>query len=414
MKHILGIVLVILPVLIRAGNIITDERGNTVIEVIDSLLYLRIFEATQDTTFQRWPSNEEEFPDIYFEYRIANLNQNTPLELEFNKEVKRYLYIYLFERKEQVSKILTLGEYYFPIFEEYLDKYKLPFELKYLPVVESALNPLARSSSGAVGLWQFKLSSGKMLDLEVNSYIDERSDPVKSTEAACRYLEYLYNIFKDWNLVLAAYNSGPGAVRNAIARSNGDLNYWKIKEALPEQARNYIPAFIAANYVMNYYMEHNIVPSEPVISFFETDTVELKHSTSLNKISEELNISIHLLRFLNPAYKLGYIPKNGDRIGIVLPSNKIVAFIQSENKIYADFLSSKNSEFKIETEKIQNQVKIIHDVKKGEFLHMLALKYHCSIENIVNWNNLQDKSLREGQVLDIWINENDYYKYFSK
>tara|TARA_R110002094_G_scaffold120734_2_gene115582 strand:+ start:1745 stop:2695 length:951 start_codon:yes stop_codon:yes gene_type:complete len=222
-----------------------------------------------------------DFPDSIYKQRIALLDGQTPLALDYNVYVKNYITVYTKKRREQVSRMLGLANFYFPMFEEALDKYDIPLELKYLAIVESALNPVARSRVGATGLWQFMYATGKLNDLNVSSYIDERSDPLKSTEAACKYLSQLYRIFGDWNLVLAAYNSGPGNVSKAIRRSGGRTNYWEIRPYLPRETAGYVPAFIAVNYIMNHSSDHFIYPKEIKDSYFNTDTISVKEQISL-------------------------------------------------------------------------------------------------------------------------------------
>ena len=273
-------------------------RNCGVVQSLDSL---------KSRNFFPYSSNESSnsgsfpiFPDLVYEVKIASIDNLSPISFDYNQHVKRYIDIYTLERREQVSQMLGLASLYFPMFDEMLDKHQLPLEFKYLAVVESALNPLAVSPSGAVGLWQFKINSGRMFDLEVNSYIDERMDPIKSTEAACMYLKYLYRIFNDWHLVMAAYNAGPGVVRNAIYRSGGETNFWKIYDQLPEAAQNYVPAFIAAAYVMQNAKEHGIEPTPPMVTFFQTDTIHVSKPVSFNILSSETGIPVDVIRFLNP------------------------------------------------------------------------------------------------------------------
>lgn len=344
------------------------------------------------------------FPDLFYEYRLLGLNNNTPIDLEYNDHVKKYILLYSGKRSEQISKVLGLGDYYFPIFEEFLDKYELPLELKYLPVVESALNPNARSTSGALGLWQFKLNTAKMFDLKIDSYVDERCDPLKSTEAACKYLKYLFGIFNDWNLAIVAYNTGPGVVRNVIERSNGETNFWKLYDNFPEEAGNYVSAFIAANYILNFYEEHKIIPVGPRISFFETDTIQIRQSLLFSQICDAIGVSIDILRFLNPQFKLDYIPVDGNPVTLILPTAYLLTFIKAENEIYSTGADTTSAIYK--NEKNQKTEKIVHIVEKGEFLHKIALKYHCSIENIKEWNNLITDVLIEGQNLIIYVEKN--------
>ena len=351
-----------------------------------------------------------EFPDLLYEYRLTELNNNTPLDLEYNENVKRYIIIYSTERRDQISEVLGLSEYYFPIFEEYLDKYELPLELKYLPVVESALNTKARSTSGALGLWQFKLNSAKMFDLRIDSYVDERCDPIKSTDAACKYLKYLYGIFNDWNLAITAYNTGPGVVRNILERSNETTDFWAMHEKFPEEAVDYISAFIAINYIMNFYKEHKILPLGPKISFFETDTVHIKHPVHFSEITDIVGIPNNILNVLNPQYKLEYIPVNGNSMNLILPTGFLIPFIRSEADICRNINYTENYYYKKNNSNNKpKSKKIIHIVKKGEFLHKIALKYHCTIEDIKSWNQLTGDILQEGDNLYIFVSD-DYHE----
>ncbi|HSH50899.1 MAG TPA: transglycosylase SLT domain-containing protein [Bacteroidales bacterium] len=344
------------------------------------------------------------FPDLVYEYKIAELNNLTPIELEYNERVRRYIDVYTIERREHLAKIIGLSELYFPIFEEMLDKYRLPLELKYLAIVESALDPRAISSSAAVGLWQFKINTSRMFDLEVNSYIDERCDPYKSTEAACAYLQYLYRIYDNWQLALAAYNGGPGVVRNAIIRSGGKTNFWEIEPYLPDQTNGYVPAFIAVNYVMNHYKDHNIKPSRSTFIHMDVDTVKIHSETSFKRIAEFIDVPIETLQYLNPAYKLDYIPKINEGATIVLPANKIRSFLKNEKTILDTNKKPPASDKEVILVGNKNgKIKIIHEVAKGEYFHKIAIKYNCTIEDIKIWNSLPTNDLNVGQKLDIWV-----------
>ena len=247
------------------------------------------------------------FADSVFISRFAELN--SMIDLSFNSNVKSYLNVYTKKKRDKVEIMLGLTDYYFPIFEEVLAYYDLPQELKYLPVIESALNPRAVSRAGATGLWQFMYSTGKMYGLEIGSYIDERRDPIKSSHAAARFLKDLYKTFGDWTLVIAAYNCGPGNVNKAIRRSGGKRNYWDIYYRLPRETRGYVPAFIAASYTMNYYEEHNLQPKNIEIPTV-TDTICVKEKLHLGQVSEVLNIPIQQLRDMNPHFKKDIIPEN--------------------------------------------------------------------------------------------------------
>lgn len=343
------------------------------------------------------------YPDLVYEYKIAELNNLTPIELEYNERVRRYIDVYTIERREHLAKIIGLSELYFPLFEEMLDKYQLPLELKYLAIVESALDPRAVSTSAAVGLWQFKINTSRMFDLEVNSYVDERSDPYKSTEAACSYLQYLYRIYNDWQLALAAYNGGPGVVRNAIARSGGKTDFWEIEPYLPDQTNGYVPAFIAVNYVMNHYEDHNIKPVKSKFIHLDVDTVKVSKAVSFRRINEVTNIPIETLEFLNPSYKLNYIPKMKEQATVILPANKIRTFIRNEKALYDESVQEEDFTQVAEVGKTNGKIKIEHEVSKGEYFHKIAIKYNCTIEDIKIWNSLPTNDLNVGQKLDIWV-----------
>lgn len=341
--------------------------------------------------------------DSIFKARLATLDYASPISLDYNGDVQRYINVYAFKRREQVSRMLGLAEYYFPMFEEALDQYDLPLELKYLAVVESALNPSARSRVGAQGLWQFMYATGKMNGLKVSSYVDERNDPIKATQAACRYLSTLYNIFGDWNLALAAYNSGPGNVNKAIRRSGGQKNYWAIRPYLPRETQGYVPAFIAVNYIMNYASDHYIFPTGIKRSYFACDTVSIKEKISFEQISSLIDIEEEELKFLNPAYRHNIVPKvEGDYCRIVLPSEKIGLFTSNEDSIYA--LAARDFEAnKITTPQyVEQSDRIRHKVRRGEVLGLIANKYGVSVSSIRRWNNLRSNNIRIGQRLTIY------------
>jgi membrane-bound lytic murein transglycosylase D len=337
------------------------------------------------------------FPDMVYEYRFAGLDKKTPLDIEYNPLVRKYIEIYTIERRNEVSRILGLSKLYFPIFEYYLDKYDLPLELKYLSVVESGLNPLAKSSSGAIGLWQFLFHSAQMFDLEITSYVDDRRDVFKSTDAACRYFKYLYQTFHDWHLVLAAYNGGPGVVRNAIDRSGGKTNLWELIPYLPEQTQNYVPAFLAMNYIMNFAAEHHIEPVKAPFLYEHIDTLQISYSINFSQITENIKISIDELRFLNPRYKLDVIPEMGSRQLLVLPHELVSSFLVYENQILSSSASIGNISKNVRSQKIS------YVVERGDFLHKIAIKYNCSPSDIRQWNHLLSDFIAPGQTLILWI-----------
>ena len=344
------------------------------------------------------------FTNEDYSWRIEKLNEASPVQLDFNDIVKRYIDVYSVRHRDKTARILGLSEIYFPIFEEYLDKYDLPMELKYIAVIESALNPKAKSRSGATGLWQFMYHASRMFDLKISSYVDERMDPVKSTDAACKYLQYLYRIFGDWQLAIAAYNGGPGVVRDAIKASGGKTNFWEISAFLPDQTRTYVPAFIAVNYVMNYNQEHNIVPENTEFSYLKLSDVTVKEPLSLQTVSKALGISIVDLRRLNPIYKLDFIPNSELPAKLTLPVDKALAYVEKESELYA---APKTKVLYHDIERNMSLTSgkkcIIHVVKAGEFFHKIAMKYSCTSNNIKKWNKLSGDILHIGQKLKVWV-----------
>lgn len=257
----------------------------------------------------------------------------TAMEMPYNDVVRKFIDRYTGRLRHSVSYMLGASNFYMPIFEEALEAYGLPLELKYLPVIESALNPNAVSRVGAAGLWQFMITTGKRYDLKVNTLIDERRDPLKASYAAAHYLSDLYNVFRDWNLVIAAYNCGPNTINKAIHRANGEKDYWKIYEFLPRETRGYVPAFIAANYVMNYYGEHNICPMNTHLPA-QTDTVTVRKNTHLQQIADVCNIDIEQLRALNPEYRHDIIPGESEVLSVRLPMTEVGKFIDLEDSVY--------------------------------------------------------------------------------
>lgn len=377
---------------------------------LDSMLNISFFinDSTVSST-EEFISTEDSaftiptFTDSIFEHRLALLNANTPFQLDYNDYVKRYIQVYSQRRREQVSRMLGLSAYYFPMFEEALDKYNMPLELKYLAIVESALNPGARSRVGATGLWQFMYGTAKINGLTITSYVDERNDPLKATEAACKYLSTLYGIFGDWNLALAAYNSGPGNVNKAIRRSGGKRSYWEIRPYLPRETAGYVPAFIAVNYIMNYANEHFIFPTDVKPSYFATDTVLVKEQLSFEQISKLIDIDEDELAFLNPAYRYKVIPKNEKApYTLILPQQKMGMFIANEDSIY----TIARKDFEQKKPELPAQVamdsKIRHTVQRGEVLGTIAEKYGVSVSSIRRWNGLRGNTIRVGQRLTIY------------
>lgn len=377
---------------------IGDRRNCPIIKMVEELEYLKIFpvsESNNDTIVTP--------QDLVYEYHLAAIDKLSPIDFDYNTYVRRYIDIYTLERREQVSQMLGLAEMYFPLFDEYLDKYKLPLELKYLAVVESALNPMAVSKTGAVGLWQFKINTARMFNLNINSFVDERMDPEKSTEAACQYLQYLYRTFNNWQLALAAYNVGPGAINNAIARSGGETNFWKILPNLPESAQNYVPAFIAAAYVMQNPKNHNINTAKPLISYSNTDTLAVTKHVSFNALSKAIGVPIEIVRFLNPTYKLDYIPESENPLILRLPSDKTSVFISAENLVYSTSAKPRAENSNVASDSTLSKQKMVHIVRSGDNMHKIAITYGCTIDDIQSWNPKIDSLLGVGQNITVWV-----------
>lgn len=299
---------------------------------VDSLLrtwHVQYFSKRED--FCHDDDENVYFPDSVYIDRLSRLP--SVIALPYNNIVRDCIDLYAERKRNLVRYMLGMADFYFPIIEQVLDEHGLPIELKYLAVVESALNPVALSRVGACGLWQFMLPTGKSYGLEINSLVDERRDPLKATEAACKYFKDMYAIYGDWNLVLASYNCGPGNVNKAIRRSGGKTDFWDIFPYLPKETRSYVPLFIAANYVMNYYCEHNICPMQTSLPL-ATDTVMVNNALHLQQVSDLLQVDIETLRALNPQYKRDIVPGNTRPSVLKLPAAETYAFIDKEDTVY--------------------------------------------------------------------------------
>jgi len=344
------------------------------------------------------------FEDSVYIRRLYTLP--TKMELVFNPVVRNYIEMYAGRRRNQVSYMLGEGKYYFPLFEEALDREGIPLELKYLPVIESALNPIARSRVGATGLWQFMASTGKMYDLEINSLVDERRDPAKSTDAAAKYLKDLYGIYGDWNLVIAAYNCGPGNVNKAIRRSGGQTDYWAIYPYLPRETRGYVPAFIAATYIMNYYNDHNICPVE-CSNPASMDSLVINKNVHFQQIADIINVSVEDLRQYNPQFKSDIIPGEYKGYALNLPIQKLSAFIDNSETIYTHKYEELMPHRKVAGLDVvgggsSNGKSVTHRVRKGDTLAKLANRYGVTSNQIKSWNGLSSNRLTVGRRLKIY------------
>ena len=345
-------------------------------------------------------------PDSVYKARLQALP--CVIELPYNERIRAFILRYVKRSPKQVARMMRMGEYYFPIFEEALNKYGLPYELKYVPIIESALNPIARSYVGAAGLWQFMPATGKLFGLEINSLVDERMDVLKSTDAACRFLSSMFAIYHDWNLVIAAYNCGSGNVNKAIKRAGGKRDFWSIYPFLPQETRNYVPIFIAANYAMNYGEEHGICKA-PAEKTMLTDTICTARRMHLQQVSENLDIEMEELRRLNPQYSRDILP-GGKIYTLCLPSEKVGTYIEMEDSILvykADSLIN-NRRAEIDMAKVTSisgayRVNGVtyYTIKRGDTLGGIAKKFHCTVKQLKQWNGLKNDNIREGKKLKI-------------
>lgn len=392
---------------------------------LDSLLnlyYIKQSIALDTIELAETDSTIPDFPDSIYITRLEAIP--SIVELSYNKIVKRYIDIYTKKNRKLVEVMLGLSDHYFPIFDDIFDYYDIPNEMKYMSIIESALNPRAYSRARAVGLWQFMYGTGRIYGLEINSLVDERRDPIKSTYAAAKYVKDLYEIYKDWILVIAAYNCGPGNVNKAIRRSGGKTNYWDIYYYLPRETRGHVPAFIAATYVMNYYSEHNLTPASVEIPVI-TDTLMVKRQLHLQQVSEVLDIPLKQIRDLNPQYRYDIIPANNKTYSLSLPVEHVSGFIDLEDSIYA----YKDSIF-FDPDKMiisptttthytkympeapgPDYVKLIYTVKSGDNLGYISEWYNVRISDLRYWNNIRRNLIRSGQKLAIYKPKSQVSKY---
>lgn len=339
--------------------------------------------------------------------RLAHLNQLTPLNIEYNPSLEQVINMFLTKKTGLMERMLTASEFYFPMFEEALSKYDIPLEIKYLAIVESALNPSARSRVGATGLWQFMYSTGKIYGLEVNNYVDERRDPLKATEAACRYLSRLHEIFGDWDLALAAYNSGPGNVNKAIRRSGGHRNYWNIRAFLPRETAGYVPAFQAVMYVFNYASEHGLQKVGVERPYFLTDTVHVRKALPFSLLADQLGMKLEDLQLLNPSYKMNLIPEvQGERFTLRLPLSKIGKYVTNEEALYTLAGQEMKKKEEVLPELVTQPTRIRYKVRSGDYLGKIAERYGVGVSQIKRWNGLRGTQIRVGQRLTIYPRKN--------
>lgn len=405
-----------------ADTLDTDDMDTTVnveessvMEMLDKISGISYFrDVYLDIDSVLWnpygyaPYEVPTYPDSVYAQRIRELALETTIPLTYNDKVRAYIDLYACRKREQCSRMLGLSYVYFPIFEEYLDKYNLPLELKYLAMVESALNPVAGSRVGAKGLWQFMYETGKNYGLRQTTLYDDRYDPVKETEAACQYLQSLYARYGDWFLALAAYNSGPGKVNKAIVRAGGAKNYWAIWPYLPKETRGYVPAFIAVTYVMNFASAHNLYPMNPGLLMHGTDTVMVRDYLSFDLVNQTIGVSKRDIEFFNPQYTKEIIPGRPDHMcSLRLPMKYALRFVQLEDSIYnlAKQADLRNKVVEQQVKRESSGRRITHTVRKGESLGSIAKKYNVSSANVKKWNRLKSNTIRVGQKLTIYPSE---------
>jgi membrane-bound lytic murein transglycosylase D len=382
-------------------------EGYDIAAVLDSILQaqhlkndsiLPIYSAADSLAFFRPPADT-------LRKRLALLDQKTILDSRYNPSLESVIKLFLRTKRPLIEKMLLRSQLYFPMFEREFDALQIPLEMKYLAIVESALDPRAKSRVGATGLWQFMYGTGKMLGLEVNNYIDERQDPVKATKAAAVYLKKLYGMFGDWNLALAAYNSGPGNVKKAIKRAGGSKNFWVVRNFLPKETAGYVPALITTMYLFEHAADHGL--RAPIVGLppYMLDTLHLKKGISFKQLSKALSFPEEAISQLNPVYKLGIVPEiEGKKHPIKLPSASIALFISMQDSIYAqvatEMAASKKSFPTIQT----SGVPLSYRVKNGDYLGKIAGKYKLKISDIKKWNKLKSNSLSIGQRLTLYPN----------
>jgi len=369
------------------------------------------FQMSEDVAATPTDVDYSELPTEVLKERLRKLNEKTPFNVEYNPILEQVIKSFLKNRRSSLERLMSLSDYYFPMFEQEMSNQKIPLEMKYLAIIESALNPKARSRAGATGLWQFMYATGKSYGLEVNNYVDERSDPVRSTKAAAKYLNELYKIFGDWDLALAAYNSGPGNVTKAIRRSNGKTNYWNLRPYLPRETAGYVPAFLATLYIFEYAKEHGFKPQKRANHLFQTDTIRVKQAIPFKDIAEITGMDVQDIQFFNPSYQLDVVPYvEGRNYAVRLPISEIGKFVSNEQAIY-NYLNEQKAQHEQVLPEVtkgeqyaggKSTKKTVYTVKKGDNLGKIASRHGVTINNIKRWNRMKSNKVRVGQRLSIY------------
>lgn len=396
-------------------SVIVNENGTTHTDTIDlpvSMTY------PLDSLLKDWKAKtyidlgkdcststiNPQFSDSVYIDRLSRMP--VIMEMPYNDIVRKFINTYTGRLRNQVAFMLSACNFYMPIFEEALDAYNLPLELKYLPIIESALNPSAVSRAGASGLWQFMLATGKLYGLESNSLVDERRDPIKATWAAARYLRDMYDIYKDWNLVIAAYNCGPGNINKAIRRAGGKTDYWEIYNYLPRETRGYVPAFIAANYVMTYYCKHNICPMETNIPQ-STDTVQVNHNLHFEQIADICHVPLEEIQSLNPQYKRNIVPGDSKPRTLRLPTEAISLLIDNQDTIYThrntELFKNRRTVASVNANSNKGNDKVTYyKIRNGDTLGGIASKFGITVRQLRKWNGLRNNRIQAGRRLKIY------------
>ena len=406
---------------IQVNDSSRDVSDTDIARRFDQMTLKKFYSSENFTVVENkydFPANYvPELSDSIFEMRIKEMDANSPFEYRFNDQVKKWITFYI-SKRYFVGRLVGVSMLYYPMFEEQMDRYDVPLEMRHLAIVESALNPTAKSWAGAGGLWQFMVKTGNLYDLNVTSYVDDRFDPYKATEAAAHHMKDLYDIYGDWALVLAAYNAGPGTINRAIKRADGETNYWKIRHFLPRETQQYVPAFIGASYMMTYYAEHNIKVQMPKYMDWQIDTVMVKEKMSFQFLSSMIDLPVEDIEFLNPQFKKQIIPSSEhNHYSIRLPREYIMTFVENEDVMYdslrryrekADSLllennnnsggSTTNNNYTAPTDGSS----FYHTVRSGETLGGIAAKYGTSVYNIKSWNGLSSSTIYPGQKLKIY------------
>ena len=369
------------------------------------------FQMSEDVAATPTDVDYSELPTEVLKERLRKLNEKTPFNVEYNPVLEQVIKSFLKNRRSSLERLMSLSDYYFPMFEQEMSNQKIPLEMKYLAIIESALNPKARSRAGATGLWQFMYATGKSYGLEVNNYVDERSDPIRSTKAAAKYLNELYKIFGDWDLALAAYNSGPGNVTKAIRRSNGKTNYWNLRPYLPRETAGYVPAFLATLYIFEYAKEHGFKPQKRANHLFQTDTIRVKQAIPFKDIAEITGMDVQDIQFFNPSYQLDVVPYvEGRNYAVRLPISEIGKFVSNEQAIY-NYLNEQKAQHEQVLPEVtkgeqyaggKSTKKTVYTVKKGDNLGKIASRHGVTINNIKRWNRMKSNKVRVGQRLSIY------------